>query len=115
MACYYEGMSKPAQTSQSTPEERLAALSDKILRLNRGDLSNPQLFMGDTQLFLQLRQNLLEFVAAYRSNAPLETVETLAKQLEGGLFAFESMRFIATADILKLVDEIQDLVALKHP
>lgn len=100
--------------TQSAPEERLAALSDKILRLNRGDLSNPQLFMGDTQLFLQLRQNLLEFVAAYRSDAPLDTLEILAKQLEGGLFAFESMRFVATTDVLKLVDEIQDLVALKR-
>lgn len=101
-------------TQPLTPEERLAALCDKILRLDRGDLSNPQLLMGDTQLFLQLRQNLLEFNAAYRAHAPLETVEALAKQLEGGLLAFESMRFVATNDVTKLIDELQDLVAAQQ-
>lgn len=101
-------------TQPPTPEERLAALCDKILRLDRGDLSNPQLLMGDTQLFLQLRQNLLEFNAAYRTHAPLETIETLAKQLEGGLLAFESMRFVATTDVTKLIDELQDLVAIRQ-
>ena len=95
-------MNNPSQT-----EDALTVWSDKVMRLDRQGVT-------DTQLFLLLRGNVLQFVQAYRSGAPLTDLRTVAAEVEGSLLAFESATFIETPDILRLIDELQDLVSAKQ-
>jgi hypothetical protein len=88
-------------------EDALTVWSDKVMRLDRQGVT-------DTQLFLLLRGNVLRFIQAYRSNAPMADLQAAAATVEGSLLAFESATFIETPDILRLIDELQDLVSAKQ-
>lgn len=93
--------------SSPQTEDALTVWTDKVMRLDRQGVT-------DTQLFLLLRGNILTFIQAYRSGAPLTDLQAAAAEVEGSLLAFESATFIETPDILRLIDELQDLVSAKQ-